>query len=320
MKEQKSKNKKLKSNNAITLIALIITIIVLLILAMVSIKLVWDGGIIKHAQNATNTYTVEQEKELIKLAYSDYKMKEYNPLDDLNALKGNFLGKVIDEIADPDKSTDERIVIIVNGEEIAITSEDLVTTEENTICNITYKGKNYKLILSSGDYVVTNIKGEGSLEVKGASVDENEENGWIITFNSGNHNRYELDKNGTLTSKWWKLSKKEKEELKDHVLLEIFYDIANNEETASVMSIGEDGGILIANVDKRIVFITDTSKNYYNPGTVDDKEIGKWYNCDENMNLMDEYIGKCPISMNDFSESEIYSKSCLERIINNFNT
>lgn len=69
---------KLKNTKGITLIALIITIIVLLILAMVSIKLVWDGGIITHAQTATSKYTVEQEKELIGLGYSDYKMAKIN--------------------------------------------------------------------------------------------------------------------------------------------------------------------------------------------------------------------------------------------------
>lgn len=65
-----------EEKNGITLIALIITIIVLLILAMVSIKLIWNGGIIDHAKTATSKYTVEQEKELIGLGYSSYKMAQ----------------------------------------------------------------------------------------------------------------------------------------------------------------------------------------------------------------------------------------------------
>lgn len=64
------KNK--KYNQGITLIALVITIIILLILAIVSIKLIWNGGIIKHAKNATEEYTVASEKEVISLAYQDY--------------------------------------------------------------------------------------------------------------------------------------------------------------------------------------------------------------------------------------------------------
>lgn len=39
----------------------------LLILAMVSIKLVWDGGIITHAQNAVNVYNEAQTNELAQL-------------------------------------------------------------------------------------------------------------------------------------------------------------------------------------------------------------------------------------------------------------
>lgn len=58
---------KFGTNKGITLIALIITIIVLLILAMVSIKLVWDGGIITHAQNAVNAYNEAQTNELAQL-------------------------------------------------------------------------------------------------------------------------------------------------------------------------------------------------------------------------------------------------------------
>lgn len=51
----------------ITLIALIITIIVLLILAMVSIKLVWDGGIINYAKYAVNKYNEAQQNEIEQL-------------------------------------------------------------------------------------------------------------------------------------------------------------------------------------------------------------------------------------------------------------
>ncbi len=58
---------KLNNRKGITLIALIITIIVLLILAMVSIKLVLDGGIIEHANNAVTSYNKAQINELEEL-------------------------------------------------------------------------------------------------------------------------------------------------------------------------------------------------------------------------------------------------------------
>lgn len=57
----------LKNQKGITLIALIITIIVLLILTMVSIKLIWDGGIIAHSNNAVNAYDKAQINELEKM-------------------------------------------------------------------------------------------------------------------------------------------------------------------------------------------------------------------------------------------------------------
>ena len=66
---------KLKNNQrGITLVALVITIIVLLILAMVSIKIVVDGGLITKASKATDTHTIGAEKEAIGLGYSEYQM------------------------------------------------------------------------------------------------------------------------------------------------------------------------------------------------------------------------------------------------------
>ena len=73
---------KLKSKSGITLVALIITIIVLLILAMVSIRLVMNGGIIDKSKNAVDKYSNEEIMEQIKLAYQEYQMSQYtdNPL------------------------------------------------------------------------------------------------------------------------------------------------------------------------------------------------------------------------------------------------
>ena len=71
-----------KSKSGITLVALIITIIVLLILAMVSIRLVMNGGIIDKSKNAVDKYSNEEIMEQIKLAYQEYQMSQYtdNPL------------------------------------------------------------------------------------------------------------------------------------------------------------------------------------------------------------------------------------------------
>ena len=67
----------LKSKSGITLVALIITIIVLLILAMVSIRLVMNGGIIDKSKNAVDRYSDAEIQEQLKLAYQEYQMAKY---------------------------------------------------------------------------------------------------------------------------------------------------------------------------------------------------------------------------------------------------
>ena len=64
----------MKKQKGITLVALVITIIVLLILAMVSIKIVMDGGLITKASDATTQHTIAAEKEKIQTGYAAYQM------------------------------------------------------------------------------------------------------------------------------------------------------------------------------------------------------------------------------------------------------
>ena len=68
--KQKLKN----TQRGITLVALVITIIVLLILAMVSIRIVMDGGLITKASKSTDTHTVAAEKEAITTGYAAYQI------------------------------------------------------------------------------------------------------------------------------------------------------------------------------------------------------------------------------------------------------
>ena len=68
----------LREQKAITLVALIITVIVLLILAMVSIRLVMNGGIIDRANRGTQTYTAEEVQEQMKLAYSEWEVARWD--------------------------------------------------------------------------------------------------------------------------------------------------------------------------------------------------------------------------------------------------
>ena len=53
----------IKKENAITLIALIITIIILVVLAAVSIRAVYNMGIVNHAINGTQEYAKASKAE-----------------------------------------------------------------------------------------------------------------------------------------------------------------------------------------------------------------------------------------------------------------
>ena len=71
--------KKTKLQKGITLIALIITIVVLMILAVVTIGVVQEDKIIKHAQNAASGYNEAKLNEIDALAGYEQLIDENNP-------------------------------------------------------------------------------------------------------------------------------------------------------------------------------------------------------------------------------------------------
>lgn len=190
---------KINTQSGITLIALIITIIILLILAIVNIKLILDGGIITHAKNTTQKYTVEEEKELINLGYSDYKMEKYKKIEiteDLKTLREYFIGKDVNSLVDEEKSTDE-IIIFTNG--ISITSDDYEQMDDAEAYKFYYNGCNYRFIFDPNTAIaksVEEIKTLTTLTVKGAKVDGNENEGWIIIFEESKNEYYLLARDG----------------------------------------------------------------------------------------------------------------------------
>ena len=131
--ELRVKSTERKRSEGITLIALIITIIILIILAMVSVRIITDSNIKKHAENATEIYSVEQEKELIGVAYSDYKMetlnnKEYtmqNALDNLQA----------DAIAEGNGTTGWTITFNASGNVYTLRPDGTVISISNEMAN-----------------------------------------------------------------------------------------------------------------------------------------------------------------------------------------
>lgn len=323
-------NKILKSNNAITLIALIITIIVLLILAMVSIKLIWDGGIIKHAQNATSTYTIEQEKELINLGYSNYQMGKYSQetTEDLETLKEYFVGKDLNNLVDESKSTDEQIVF-TNG--ISITEADYIEIDDTKgAYNFYYNGYNYRLIFNTDTTIGENLEIRNKeLTVEGAKVDGNETKGWTITFEDTKHT-YELTGTGNVvdvSNQWWKLTEDEEKEIvyvnnagawivsrNTNLVVGFFYDDWENERKDALIITKEGEGAYL-------FFLTEEYKNSIINNYNKKVEKYKWYYSTDASNFenLEEYTGECPIKMSDFTKEEIVSESYLQRLIENFN-
>lgn len=132
---------KKNTQNGITLLALIITIIILLILVIVSIKIIKDGGIITHAQNAANNYKNEENKEKDLLNALSKRLAEIN---------GEIV-EIPDEIyvknADVDLGFLNCKVYDKDGKELKGVAKDYLKTDWLLTCrladknNINYDGK-----------------------------------------------------------------------------------------------------------------------------------------------------------------------------------
>ena len=201
--------KKTKIQKGITLIALIITIVILLILAVVTIGAIKDGGIVQHAKNAGDAYTIGQEKELIQLAYSNYRIKKYIPIErteDQDELEKYFVGKIFTELVE-DLDANPLVIKYSDTEEIIISLPDniVVGDGENVYIHFKYNGYNYILTADKQTAYIKALELDKDniiikLEVVGAEVIGNEREGWGITFNNTN-NKYTLNSDGTTWSK-----------------------------------------------------------------------------------------------------------------------
>lgn len=159
---------KLNNKKGITLIALIITIIVLLILAIVSIKILIDQGIIGHAQNATSKYTVEQEKELIGIGYSNYQIQKFAATDtaELGKLQ-KYFSKPLEEIVSPEE-TDNGIPKFLNNEIIEDANTSLLiigygVKENSVFYRLTYHNNIYRLILGANEENIEKVEFESTI-------------------------------------------------------------------------------------------------------------------------------------------------------------
>ena len=78
---REERNKQLKNQKGITLVALIITIIVLLILAVVTIQAITGDGIITHATEVRKKQAQAKEQEALQLAVTNAKLEGMGTID-----------------------------------------------------------------------------------------------------------------------------------------------------------------------------------------------------------------------------------------------
>ena len=174
----------MKKQEGITLVALVITIIVLLILAMVSIKIVMDGGLITKASDATTQHTIAAEKEKIQTGYAAYQMALAN--------KENVTKPTIEEEATvTPKGEDWSVTFTKTNNEYELKKDGTIT--------LTKQGNGSTTVgwTDNGDGTFT--KGEFTLKV-----------GDKVTYNVGEEKSttVDKDKNGDPLGQTFKTEKK----------------------------------------------------------------------------------------------------------------
>ena len=132
-----NKQKRIRQEKGITLIALIITIVVLLILAVVTINSIQGDGIIQYASNAVDDYTAKSNEEQEKI----------------NTLLGQIEESLKEKITWTKTSTGD----------LAVGSTVVTSTGENFYV-IGFKDNNETVKLLAKNYIVVNEKDENYLK------------------------------------------------------------------------------------------------------------------------------------------------------------
>ena len=323
-----------KQNKGITLIALIITIIVMLILVGVTVSVALNGGLFTTTKHAADRTQEEKEKEIIGSAYIEYIAKTYSEMEkpeDFDMLETYFLGQAkngidINEKIDTEKSKDN--IIVFKDIDITVNEmTDLSASEDEKYMYITfeYKGNKYKLTCDYNTGVTSKLEIEPTLELADAEVTGNENEGWDIKFDNGN--KYYLLPDGRITNKWWTLTDEENVQIKDDTAESGTYIVAEKDNI--LIGLGRINGresydclVLIVGEDHYYFMMNSYAAKYIEEeGNIDKGKVEafKWYSSGYGYKNFKEYIGTAPITLDDFTDEQIYCKSYLERIINSFN-
>ena len=323
---------KRNTQKGITLVALVITIIVLLILAMVSIKIVLDGGLITKAKDATDTHTIAAEKEAIQLGYANYKMQSYDKnktTSDLEILKEAFVNN---ENVEEDHSN-EGIIIFTNKDKnisIKVFESNLEEKDDKIYANFVYNNHVYRMTISSS---IDDIKLIGEeLTVDGAKVTRNETS-WTIDFGNynGKERKYQLSFTGNVTNisnAWWKLSDKEKSILnKQTPTTDYAYvqTIATSDDgkwiaymNASSSRKSADGEFFMIMPDPYKVYLFTISSN----SKIGNEKVEQytWYYTEDSSDFTNaqKYTGESPVSKDDFTMIIDNMSDLVDRMLKSF--
>lgn len=328
----------MKKEKGITLIALIITIIVMLILVGVTVTVALNGGLFTTTKQAADRTTEEKEKEIIQVAYSDYNMQKYSSQDkktaDFDLLEEFFIGKDINSLINEEKSVngevcfedkDKGISIVILEEKDLEVSED----EKYMYMYFEYNDNKYKLICDYNSTIAQKLEVMPKLYVQDAVVNE-EIDGWNIVFNASG-NTYDLLEDGRIMNRWWKLTEEEKNQMKDDSLESGLLLIAENSNVKIGLGTvyGDESnssgiGIVVEGNDKTIIYyftMTEKMSEFIEENSNPKVEVNlfKWYKGENTGENFKEYSDVSPISLDDFTDEQIYCRSYLERIINSFN-
>ncbi len=315
----------------ITLIALIITIIVMLILVGVTVTVALNGGLFTTAKHAANRTTEEKERELIQAAYSDYNMQKYSmqKTDDFDMLETYFLGEAktgldINDLIDEEKSTDQ--VQFFKDIGISIKEKDLEYTDDGLVyIYFKYNDNMYRLIVKDIGAIAQKLEVMPKLQVQDATVEGNEREGWNITFNATGNN-YCLLEDGRILKPWWRATDEEKGQMK--VESEIYYYVSEGNNPFVVFDTKNENyqncALVIMFNNSQEIYVYPLTKAYaqeLQELTGVNCERFNWYHASDDLHFSNfsEYSGVSPISLDDFTEEQIYCKSYLERIIKSFN-
>lgn len=193
------------TQTGITLIALVITIVVLLILVSVSIKLVLDGGIIAHANNAVDKYGKAQQNEIdqINNIFGNNEDQNNAPEELIKYVLGEDLtGQPFENICNYD---DFSFPNKLNGENVEMFVLMLPYTENNAetfshTIYIKYKNNVYRILITEDENAEIFTKSVNLIyEPKGDegqtvdySIDGTEANKkkWTILYDDGTN--YEI--------------------------------------------------------------------------------------------------------------------------------